>query len=45
MHMVYFDPIQCTAIDIMHNIGTAKHAFEVWLENDLLTKLPCLKKD
>ena len=36
----YFDPIQCTAIDSMHNLflGSAKHVFEVWIENNVLTK-------
>ena len=39
----YFDPIQCTAIDIMHNLylGTAKHAFEVWLERPIDKVKPC----
>lgn len=36
----YFDPVRFTAIDSMHNLllGTGKHAFEVWIENDILNK-------
>ena len=36
----YFDPVHFTAIDTIHNLllGTAKHAFQVWVENDILTK-------
>jgi len=40
MELPYFDPIQFTAIDTMHNIflGTGKHVFDVWLEKNILTK-------
>ena len=36
----YFDPVQFTIIDPMHNLylGSGKHAFEVWFERDLITK-------
>ena len=36
----YFDPIQFTAIDTMHNLflGTAKHAFTVWIEQNILSR-------
>lgn len=36
----YFDPVRFVAIDAMHNLflGTGKHAYVTWLENDILTK-------
>ena len=36
----YFDPIEFTAIDSMHNLflGSGKHVFEVWMENNILSK-------
>ena len=36
----YFDPIQFTAIDSMNNLflGSGKHVFEVWMENNILSK-------
>ena len=36
----YFDPIRFTAIDTMHNLylGTGKHAFKVWISENILTK-------
>lgn len=41
----YFDPVRFTAIDSMHNLllGTGKHAFEVWIENDILNKQALIK--
>lgn len=41
----YFDPVRFTATDNMHNLllGTEKHAFEVWVENDILTKQALVK--
>ena len=41
----YFDPIDFTAIDVMHNLylGTAKHLFELWIHNDLITKTDLVK--
>ena len=35
----YFDPIDYTAIDIMHNLflGTGKHMFQVWLKVGVIT--------
>lgn len=40
LELPYFDPIECTAIDIMHNLflETGKHVFSVWIEAGLLTK-------
>lgn len=36
----YFDSIRSVAIDIMHNLflGSGKHAFAVWVDNEILTK-------
>lgn len=35
----YFDPVRFTVIDAMHNLflGTGKHMFQAWLQNNLLT--------
>ena len=40
LSLPYFDPIQFTAIDTMHNLylGTGKHAFKVWISENVLTK-------
>ena len=45
MSLPYYDPVRFTAIDTMHNLllGTAKHAFDVWVQSDILTKV-ALKK-
>lgn len=36
----YFDPINFTVIDTMHNLllGTGKHMFSLWVDRDILTK-------
>lgn len=38
LSLPYFDPVQFTVIDPMHNLflGTGKHAFKVWIEKELL---------
>lgn len=35
----YFDPVRFSAIDTMHNLylGTGKHAFRVWVSQNILT--------
>lgn len=35
----YFDPVRFTAIDTMHNLylGTGKHAFKVWVSQNILS--------
>jgi hypothetical protein len=40
LRLPYFDPVQFTAIDVMHNLflGTCKQLFELWLGNGVLTK-------
>lgn len=40
LELPYFDPIECIAIDIMHNLflETGKHVFSVWIETGILTK-------
>lgn len=40
LSLPYFDPIRFTAIDTMHNLylGTGKHAFKVWISENVLTK-------
>ena len=40
LDLPYFDPIECTAIDSMHNLflRSGKHTFSVWIETDTLTK-------
>ena len=40
LNLPYFDAIRFTAMDIMHNLflGTGKKMFELWIENNLLTK-------
>ena len=40
LQLPYFDPIEYTAIDIMHNmfLGTGKHVFSVWVEMKTLSK-------
>ena len=40
LSLPYFDPVRFTIIDPMHNLylGSGKHAFEVWIEKDLVTK-------
>lgn len=45
LSLPYFDPIQFTVIDPMHNIylGTGKHAFKVWVQNNLITKRDMIK--
>ena len=39
LELCYFDPIRYTVIDVMHNmfLGSAKHAFKVWVDFNLLT--------
>lgn len=36
----YFNPIQFTIVDPMHNLflGTAKHMMKIWMERNLITK-------
>ena len=36
----YFNPVRFTVVDPMHNLylGTGKHAFEVWVDNNLISK-------
>ena len=36
----YFDAVQFTIVDPMHNLflGTGKHSFEIWVENELISK-------
>ena len=40
LSLPYFDPVRFTVIDPMHNLylGSGKHALEVWVERDLITK-------
>ena len=40
LHLPYFDPIQHTVIDFMHNLylGTGKHVFKVWVSDGFLGK-------
>ncbi len=40
LSLPYFDPVRFTVIDPMHNLflGSGKHAFEVWVDNGLITK-------
>ena len=40
LSLPYFNPVQFTIIDPMHNLylGSGKHAFEVWFERDLIKK-------
>ena len=40
LSLPYFDPVKHTAIDAMHNLflGTGKHAFRTWIENEILDK-------
>ena len=40
LELSYFDPIEYTAIDVMHNLflGTGKHVFSVWIETGILSK-------
>ena len=40
LQLPYFDPIEYTTIDIMHNmfLGTGKHVFSVWIETNTLTR-------
>jgi hypothetical protein len=40
LSLPYFNPVQFTIIDPMHNLylGSGKHAFEVWFERDLIIK-------
>ena len=40
LSLPYFDPVRFTVIDPMHNLylGSGKHALEVWVEKDLITK-------
>lgn len=39
LDLPYFDPIKFVSIDVMHNLylGSAKHCFEVWVEQDILS--------
>lgn len=39
LDLPYFDPIKHVVFDPMHNLllGTAKHAFEVWIEKEILS--------
>ena len=44
LELPYFSPIQFTVIDIMHNIlGTGKHMYQVWNDNNLLSKTDMAK--
>lgn len=38
LDLPYFNPVQFTSIDIMHNmfLGTAKHIFQVWSDENIL---------
>ena len=38
MSLPYYDPVRLTVVDTMHNLllGTAKHAFDVWVQSDVL---------
>ena len=47
LSLPYFDPVQFTIIDPMHNLflGSGKHAFEVWIDRDLITKKDFAKLD
>ena len=40
LELPYFDPVECTTINSMHNLflATGKHTFSVWIETDTLTK-------
>ena len=40
LELNYFDPIEFTAIDVMHNLflGSAKRLLDIWIEKDLLKK-------
>ena len=40
LELSYFDPIEYTAVDVMHNLflGTGKHVFSVWIETGILSK-------
>lgn len=40
LRLPYFDPINFTVVDVMHNLflGTGKHMFNLWIERDILTK-------
>lgn len=40
MKLPYFNPIQFTIVDPMHNLilGTAKHIMKIWTERDIITK-------
>ena len=40
LSLQYFDPVRFTVVDPMHNLfsGTGKHAFEVWVDNGLITE-------
>lgn len=40
LSLPYFDPVRFSAIDTMHNLylGTGKHAFRVWVSQNILTK-------
>ena len=35
--LLYFDPIRFVAIDTMHNLGTGKKMFKLWVESGILT--------
>ena len=43
----YFDPVTFTVLDPMHNLflGTGKHAFKVWLEKELISKLQLVQME
>ena len=45
LELPYFNPVQFTVIDIMHNIflGTGKHMYQVWNDNNLLCKADIAK--
>ena len=40
LDLMYFDPIKFVSIDVMHNLylGSAKHCFELWIEEDILSR-------
>ena len=45
LELSYFNPIQYTVIDVMHNmyLGTGKHLYRVWNDKNLLSKADLAK--
>ena len=39
LDLPYFNPVRFTVVDPMHNLllGTAKHAFSLWVKKDILS--------